>query len=236
MAYDEVLLERRAQIARAARVSEKDATPSIRNLAQTLTSGRAAVVVPVLNAAFSLWGATESWDAESVAKVTAEFDDAEAPAQALCIGDRHDLLAQASRAAGSLPLLRADLLLEEHEVFASRALGADGVLFLASALGAQLSRCVRAARATHMLPVVLVTSPEECSAAQSAGAGAVAFDLRADVASLFPLIPARALGVGLLFGESSRAELARYEGKLDAVLAVAGAVDPVAAWRRLAEG
>lgn len=232
MRYDELLAARRAALPNAPRVEAKNATPSIRNLAQALTSARSALAVPVVSAAPSLWSPGAPLSPDEAAALARALDDAEAPALALAVGDSHETLARACAAAGSMPVLRADPLLEEGEVFATRALGADGVLLVARALGPRLGRLVQAARATHMLALVLALSPEEARAAEAAGAAGIALDLRDDVAAILPAIGRRAVVVGLAFS-ASRATVAAEEGRLDAILALVSAASAADDWRAL---
>ena len=75
----------------------------------------------------------------------------------------------------SVPLLRADLLLEEFQIHESRAAGADAVLLHASLLpGDSLARLCGAARATHMDACVVCTSREEMDRAVAARAASLA--------------------------------------------------------------
>src|SRR5207253_4956263 len=136
--------------------------------------------------------------------------------------------AQAARGV-SVPVLRADLLLEEFQIYESRAAGADAVLLHARLLsGEQLDRLCGAARATHMAVCVACETPAEVQRAAAARSSAVALS-RPDEA-LLATLPSRMLVVALDPAAAAR-------GKADALLdeALGESEDPAAAFRAALE-
>ena len=212
------LSRRRAQNLAAPRADARGLVPSIRSFAQALDRQRQAVEpVPMLSLADP--------GCESIARA---LDEAEVAALAVSAEDPAlDLPRLASIAkASTVPLLRADLLLEEFQVYESRAAGADAVLLHASLLpGESLARLCAAARATHMDACVVCTSREEMDRAVAARAEALAFG--SDAPALASQAPRRVTLVAIA-GDPSQ-----LRGKVDAVLdsTIAAAPDPASAFR-----
>jgi len=216
---DQVALSRRrAQNLAAPRADPRGLVPSIRSFAQALDRQRQALEpVPVVSLALP--------DCEAIARA---LDEAEVAALALVAEEpQADLARLASIArASSVPLLRADLLLEEFQIHQSRAAGADAVLLHASLLpGDSLARLCGAARATHMDACVVCTSAEEMDRAVAARAPSLA--LGGDAPSLAARAPRR-LTLLAVAGDPTT-----LRGKLDAVLdfEIALGPDPASAFR-----
>lgn len=214
---DAAVRARREQNLAAARTDARGIAPSIRNFAQAIDRQRQAVEhVPVLAASRAgLFEAARALDEAEVAAIAMTVDDpaAEVP-----------MFARAAQAV-SVPVLRCDLLLEEFQVYESRAAGADAVLLHARLLsGEQLDRLCGAARATHMTDCVACETPAELQRAAAARAAAVALS-RPDEA-LFAAVPRRMLVVAL-------DQAAAVRGRAHAVLdeAIGASEDPAAAFR-----
>lgn len=80
----------------------------------------------------------------------------------------HDL--ERVRAATTVPVLRKDFLLDEYQIWESRAMGADAVLLIVAALQAgELAHLVRLAGELGMCPLVEVHSAEEVDIALDRG-------------------------------------------------------------------
>jgi len=212
------LSRRRAQNLSAPRPDARGLVPSIRSFAQALDRQRQALEpVPLLSLAHP--------QCESIARA---LDEAEVAALAVEAEDPAlDLPRLAAIAkAGSVPLLRADLLLEEFQIHESRAAGADAVLLHASLLpGDSLARLCGAARATHMDACVVCASREEIDRAVLARAPSLA--LGGDAPALASQAPRRMTLIALA-GEPSR-----LRGKVDALLdtGLAASPDPARALR-----
>ena len=210
------LSRRRAQNLSAPRADARGLVPSIRSFAQALDRQRQALEpVPL----FSL----SRPDCESIARA---LDEAEVAALAVTVDDpAADLPRLASIArASTVPLLRADLLLEEFQIHESRAAGADAVLLHASLLPSEsLARLCGAARATHMDACVVCTSREEIDRAVAARAPALALS-GGSLASHAP----RRMVLLALDGDPSL-----LRGKVDAMLdaTIAASPDPASAFR-----
>jgi indole-3-glycerol phosphate synthase len=212
---------RREQNLAAARPDARGIAPSIRNFAQAIDRQRQAVeLVPLLAAS-----------RPRLSEVTRALDEAEVAALAIAVADPFaelPALAQAAQAV-SVPVLRCDLLLEEFQVYESRAAGADAVLLHAALLpGEQLDRLCGAARATHMAACVACETPEEVQRAAAARAAAVALSRAGE--PLFAAVPRRVLVLAL-------DPAAAVRGRADALLdeATGSAPDPAAAFRSALE-
>ena len=216
-ADDAAVRRRREQNLLAARPDTRSIAPSIRNFAQAIDRQRQAVErVPLLAAS-----------RPGLIEVVRALDGAEVAALAIAVEDplgEVSALAQAAQAT-TVPLLRCDLLLEEFQVYESRAAGADAVLLHARLLpGEHLDRLCGAARATHMAACVACETPEEVQRAAAARAAAVAF-ARPDE-TLFAAVPRRLMVLAL---EPDAAVRGRADALLD--LAIGSAPDPAAAFR-----
>jgi indole-3-glycerol phosphate synthase len=218
---DAALGRRREQNLAAPRPDARSIAPSIRNFAQAIDRQRRAVErVPLLRAART-----------GLAAIVRALDDAEVAAIAISIDDPAAEL-EALRAAAqavSVPVLRCDLILEEFQVYESRAAGADAVLLHATLLpGEQLERLCGAARATHMAACVACETGEDIRRAGAARAAAVAL-ARGDE-GLFAAVPPRMLVVAL---QPSAAVRGRADAFLDAALG--SSTDPAEAFRAALE-
>jgi indole-3-glycerol phosphate synthase len=215
------LRRRREQNLAAGRPDTRSIAPSIRSFGQAIDRQRQAVEhVPVLAASRpGLTEAARALDEAEVAALAISVDDAQVELPAF---------AQAAQAV-SVPVLRCDLLLEEFQVYESRAAGADAVLLHAALLpGEQLERLCGAARATHMAACVACETPEEVLRAAGARAAAVALPRGSE--DLFAAVPRRVLVLAL-----DRAAAVR--GRADAFLdeAIGSARNPAAAFRAALE-
>src|SRR5205823_9050671 len=104
-------------------------------------------------------------------------------------------------ASVSVPVLRADLMLEEFQIYESRAAGADAVLLHAGALSPELlARLAQAAQGTHMTACIVCETQEQVSQAAA---------LRAPVVALAPglVAPPRTLVLALAPGPRAHAAL-----------------------------
>src|SRR6266849_5610778 len=140
MRMDEAAVRRRReQNLAAARPDTRGIAPSIRNFAQAIDRQRQAIErVPVLAAS-----------RPDLSEAARGLDEAEVAALAIAVDDPPAELVALARAAQavSVPVLRCDLLLEEFQVYESRAAGADAVLLHAELLpGEQLERLCGVAR------------------------------------------------------------------------------------------
>jgi indole-3-glycerol phosphate synthase len=215
------LRRRREQNLAAGRPDTRSIAPSIRSFGQAIDRQRQAVEhVPVLAASRpGLTEAARALDEAEVAALAISVDDAQVELPAF---------AQAAQAV-SVAVLRCDLLLEEFQVYESRAAGADAVLLHAALLpGEQLERLCGAARATHMAACVACETPEEVLRAAGARAAAVALPRGSE--DLFAAVPRRVLVLAL-----DRAAAVR--GRADAFLdeAIGSARNPAAAFRAALE-
>ena len=209
------LERRRRQNLAAPRTDTRAVAPSIRNFAQAIDRQRVQVErIPVLRAARA-----------DLAAAAAALDAAEVVALAISIDDPQQELrafAEAARAV-SVPVLRTDLILEEFQIYQSRAAGADAVLLVAAALpGELLERFCSVASSTHMTACVLCEDLEGLE--RAVGARATVLALR----DLSLPVPRRALVLALAHATSGA------DAVLDASLG--DAADPASEFRRLLDG
>jgi indole-3-glycerol phosphate synthase len=216
--WDETaLLRRRQQNLAAPRPDTRGVTPSIRSFGQAIDRQRQAVEpIPVLDGA-----------RPDLVEVALALDAAEVGALAVSLDDPARELPRFAElcSAVSVPVLRTDLVLEEFQVYESRAAGADAVLLHAELFpGDSLARVCSAARGTHMAPCVACASDAEVARAAQAGATVVA--IPAALAGS-PALPRRSLLVAL---DGDRAAL---RGKVDALLdrEMGARADPAASFR-----
>lgn len=173
-----------------------DVTPSTRSFGQAIDRQRQALErVPLLQG-----------ERRDLAEAMRALDEAEAAALAVEVGAELTRFSDAARSV-SIPVLRADEIIDEFRIYESRAAGADAILLRAAALPPQLlERLCRAAASTHMAPCVVCASAEEMARAASLRA-IVALESEALLASA----PRRTLLLALR-------ELPGLRGRADAVL------------------
>jgi indole-3-glycerol phosphate synthase len=86
---------------------------------------------------------------------------------------------QQARASTSLPLLCKDFIIDERQLDAARAYGADAALLIVRCLGAaELPRLVQAARSRELVPFVEVVTEDEAHRALDAGAELIGVNTR----------------------------------------------------------
>lgn len=127
----------------------------------------------------------------------------------------------------SLPVLRKDFILDEYQVYESRAWGASAVLLIVRALSKpQLLKLHRLAQRIRLAPLVEVHNERELEVALSIGATLIGVNnrnletLKTDLSvsqRLLPLLPGKCVAVAES-GYSRWTELAALRGLADAVL------------------
>ncbi len=155
-------------------------------------------------------------------------------------------LREASAAAGEVPVLRKDFVVDEYMLAESRANGADLVLLIVAALGGSTQEMVRLAAEYGLEALVEVHTEEEMAIAAQSGATIVGINNRdlssfavdlGTAARLLPLAPPGVFKV-VESGISSAADVERFHAMgADALLvgeAIVRAPDATAAIRTLA--
>jgi len=112
-----------------------------RAIADTIETGRPAVIAEIKKASPSKGVICEDFDPEMIAKSYAE-------AGATCLSvltdmdffQGNDAYLQQARAACQLPVLRKDFIIDPYQVFEARAIGADCILLIVAALEDTLMR------------------------------------------------------------------------------------------------
>lgn len=189
--------KRKRQNLASPRQDPRGVTPSIRNFALAIDSQRRRVErIPLLKAS-----------RRDLVDLCAALDEAEVAAIAIEVDDPQAELArmqEASRAV-SVPVLRTDLLLEEFQIYESRAAGADAVVLRVGSVPFELlARMAQAAKSTHMAACIACGSQTDIDAVAS---------LRPDVIAVLPALttatmPARALVLALEYADRVRADAA----------------------------
>lgn len=148
------LERRRRQNLSSPRQDPRGVTPSIRSFPLAIDSQRQRLErIPLLMAS-----------RRDLVELCIALDDAEVAALALSLEEPQDELAWLQEVAKSVsvPLLRTDLLLEEFQIYESRAAGADAVLLRASSVPLEiLARMAAAAKSTHMAACIACESAAE---------------------------------------------------------------------------
>lgn len=195
-----------------------ETTPSIRSFAQAIDRQRQGVErIPILS--------SERADLVEAARA---LDEAEVAAIAVAVEPGPlglGRLREAARAV-SVPVLRADPLVAEVQVYESRIAGADAVLLEAGALSDELlARLCDVARSTHM--AALVTCRDEGEVRRASLARAPILVLRNQ--GLFASAPRRTL---LLADSAQDPSVESLRGKADALLdrTLGAHADPAAAF------
>ncbi|MGH2808485.1 MAG: indole-3-glycerol phosphate synthase TrpC [Actinomycetota bacterium] len=186
-----------------------------RGFEAALTGGEVAIVAEIKRASPSKGPLDLGLDAASVARSYAE--GGAAAISVLTIPERFegsldDL--RAARGAG-LPVLRKDFILDEFQVLESRAEGADAILLIVRALGAEFERLVKTTAAVGMDALVEIYDEADLERALGAGAEVIGINHRdletfevdpERTAKLAPLIPKGKVVVALS-GVSTRGEV-----------------------------
>lgn len=108
-------------------------------------------------------------------------------------GSPRDL--ERARAATTLPILRKDFLLEEYQVYRSRAHGADALLLMARLLAPRtLTTLIGVARSLHMEALVEVRDEADVERAAACGASLILVNARGGTGEEPPLDTALRLG------------------------------------------
>ena len=162
-------------------------------------------------------------------------------------GSPRDL--QAARAATPLPILRKDFLLEEYQVYRSRAYGADALLLMTRLLPPRtLTTLIGVARSLHMEALVEVRDAADIERAAACGASLILVNARGGAEPGAPIETALRLAESLPAGSvrvaagavETAADLDRLRAAgYQAVLLgerLTRATDPVQALRRLLAG
>jgi hypothetical protein len=194
------LERRRKQNLGSPRQDARGVAPSIRSFALAIDRQRQGLErIPLLcGSRPDLVAAFRSLDEAEVAAIAVSLEEPQAELMRL----------QAAAQAVAVPVLRADLLLEEFQIYESRVAGADAVLLHASALTAELlARMAQAAKSTHMAACIACVSEEEIARAAPLHPAVIALP----PSLLHVQVPPRTLVLALAGGDDLR-------GRADAVL------------------
>ncbi len=237
--------EARSKITEDALEQRAAAVAPARGFRQSLLGDDVAVIAEIKRASPSKGPMNENLDAAALARAYAEGG-----AAAISVlteperfkGSIEDM--QAASGAG-LPVLRKDFILDPFQVHEARAFGADAVLLIVRALGAELGDLIATTTALGMDALVEVFDEPDLERALDAGAETIGINHRdletfevdpERTAKLAPQIPAGVVIVGLS-GVSTRAEVETLASDgAHAVLigeALVIAADPAAKLREL---
>lgn len=238
---EEILRDKRAEIARLDDKLLRGVRPSTRDLRDAMGTGRDSLSLLVelkrrdphdgdIDPALDVAGLAERLQGLGVGALVVNTD-------ARWGGSRDDLVAL-ERHGVHLPLVRNDFIIDEIQLYESRRAGADAV-FLRPALldDAQLSRALRVTASMHMLGIVLIANATELERALATDAPIIGIsnrdlesghiDLQASL-DLAPRIPATR-PVLSCFGIRTAGAVRALRGQVDALClgsALLRAADP----------
>lgn len=199
--------ERRAQRSLAQIEAIARAAPTVRGfraaLANTIGQGRAAVIAEIKKASPSKGVIREEFD---VAVIARSYETAGASCLSVLTDERffqgHDDYLAVARGAIDLPVLRKDFIVDAWQIAEARALGADCILLIAAALGAEMDEFHVIAKQLGLDVLVEVHDRPELERAVELGADLIGInnrDLRTFTTrlettyALLPHVPANAL-------------------------------------------
>ncbi len=157
-----------------------DKAPPARSLEQALTmAGQPRIIAEIKRRSPSKGTLAGPID---VVRLAAEYASAGACALSVLTdnayfgGSTEDLAA--AKRSGDIPVLRKEFIIDEFQVYESRALGADSLLLIVRLLGNGIGAYIRLSRKLGMEPLVEVHSEDELSTALDAGARMVGINSR----------------------------------------------------------
>lgn len=153
------------------------AAPATHPFASALTSGAAPAIIAEIG------GRVGREAAVAADELARRFEEAGATALSILTDERFlegspaDL--KAARAASMLPILRKDFLIEEYQIYRSRALGADALLLIARLVPPRLlGTLIGVARSMHMEALVEVRDAADLERAVASGADLLLLNAR----------------------------------------------------------
>ncbi len=247
---DEILQQKRTEVAELNEAVLRNVRPSTRNLSYTLGTGRSNLSVFVELKRRDPHGADLPEDLDLVA-LAAQLQPAGAAGFVVATeslfwgGSRDDLIAL-DRHGVQLPIIRNDFVIEELQLYESRRAGADSVFLRAALLDdAHLNSALRVVASMHMVGVILVHDASELERALATDVPVIAISNRdaktgeariETTLELAPHVPA-SRSVLSCFGITSAADVARLREHVDGICvgtALLCAENPVALLGELA--
>jgi indole-3-glycerol phosphate synthase len=229
MILDEILSNKRKQVAEQKRRAplaqmraDAQAAPTPRDFARALLRENVALIAEIKRASPSRGmlsananppGIARTYAASGAAAISVLTEDK------FFHGSLQDL--QSVRLAADVPVLRKDFLIDEYQIYESRAHGADAILLIVRALtDDQLRDYLALARSFGMQALVEIHNDEELERAISAGASVIGINNRnladftvnlATTERLAPCVPNEIIVVAES-GILSRADVERVAG------------------------
>jgi indole-3-glycerol phosphate synthase len=154
--------------------------PPTRQFRPALRKGALSIIAEVKKASPSRGLLTNQFDPVALAK---DYVEGGASAISVVTDERffqgHPSYVQAIKAAVPLPLLRKDFIIDEYQVYESRAIGADAILLIVVALSdAQLSSLYECARSVGLDVVVETHDEQDIERANRVGADIIGINNR----------------------------------------------------------
>lgn len=227
---DEILRQKRAEVAALNENLLRNVRPSTRNLSYTLGTGRQNLSVFVeLKRRDPFAGEIRSdFDVVALAARLQPLGIAGfvVATEKLYWGGSRDDLVELDRHGVQLPLIRNDFIVEELQLYESRRAGADSVFLCPDLLDdARLQSALRVVASMHMIGIVLVHDDTELQRALQTDASVIAisnrdrargevdFQKTLELARQVP--PTRA--VLACFGVQNRDDVERFRGHVDGI-------------------
>ncbi len=247
---EEILQDKRDEIAQLDAKLVRNVRPSARDLRYAIGTGREDTVFFAELKRRDPWNGAMSPDLDLTSMATT-LQEAGIGAFVVATESRHwggnrDDLAALDHGGVQVPLVQHDFILDELQIHDSRRLGADSVFLIPSLLSVErLQSALRTARSLHMVAVALVANGAELDMALATDAAIIAIsnrDLesgRIDLGTTLALAPRIPMSRSVIscFGIRSAADARTLHGHVDAIClgtALLRARDPLAFLAELA--
>lgn len=154
-------------------------TPPARNFREAISTSSCAIIAEVKRKSPSKGLIREKFDPSEVARIY-EANGAAAISvltDEAFFGGHKGYLSQIKENV-SLPLLRKDFIIDPYQVYETKCIGGDAILFIAGLLGKELDHYIGLAESLGLFPFVEVHSREELETALAAGAQMIGINNR----------------------------------------------------------
>lgn len=152
---------------------------NIRNFKKALTKPNISIIAEIKRASPSKGIIKEDFDPVKIAKIYEEIDiDAVSVLTEKNFFKGKDEYISEVKDVNSKPILRKDFIIDEYQMFQSKAIGADAVLLIVSILGDKIKNFLSLARKLGLYCLTEVHNEQELDLALSAGCDIVGINNR----------------------------------------------------------